>query len=87
MELLIENYKIILCIGIFIVFALIGYIVETLKKDNKEDNQPLETENIDEIKIDEIKSTQSEIKEENEEETNIMIDKSDDLLNDYNNIK
>ncbi len=73
MNVILENYLIIVLVGLFFVFALIGYLIDMLRNSNtqkKEDIpniKPVEIAKIDskeEINI-EIPTIQSENKEQN----------------------
>ena len=73
MNVILENYLIIVLVGLFFVFALIGYLIDMLRSSNtqkKEDIlniKPVEIAKIDskeEINI-EIPTIQSENKEQN----------------------
>ena len=76
-EFIIENYYVILVIGILLIFAIIGYIIDTLKHRNQETN------NIDTYIPEEEIFIQ---KFETEEKDNKVEEKisADDLLADYN---
>ena len=81
MNNIIENYYyIIILIGVFVVFALIGYLVE-LTKRNKVKYEDIKEEIVSSKPIDDI--IEEEIIEEKIEEVNV-ISKDDELLNDYN---
>ncbi len=76
MQFLLENYLLIILIGLFFVFALIGYLIDLLrvrpeKKDvevrKSSDIKPLEMANID-------------INQAN----NNQVNNKDELLNNYN---
>ena len=77
MEWIEKNYLIIILIGLFLVFALIGYLIDNARKinDKKEEEAPIPTK-VNEIEIKKIK-TEPEVKTDN----------SDELLNNYYNEK
>lgn len=47
-ELIINNYKTILGIIVFLIFATIGYVIESIK-NKKDTNEPIEEDNIPEL--------------------------------------
>ena len=49
MKFILENYLVFVLIGFFLIFALIGYIIDTLRKNNNENtnNIPLEVKSLD----------------------------------------
>mgnify|MGYP004468563107 FL=1 len=81
MQIIMDNYLIIIIVGLFFVFALIGYLVDLIK-NQKQDR------NISEIKPIEVPPVElTKIKNEsvNNEISNKEInDNKDDLLEDYN---
>lgn len=70
MEWLEKNYLIIILVGLFLVFALIGYLIDTARKGNEkneEDNEiPVKVNEI------EIKKIESDTKENTEETNNLL---------------
>lgn len=87
MDFLVNNYIIIILVGLFIVFSLIGYLGETIKKNRTiekneimEDIKPIEDTDIPTEK--EIVTISDEINT-NDKQINININNSDDLLEDY----
>lgn len=90
MDFIIENYLIFVIIGAFIIFALIGYIIDTIRKNNNENNSiniptevniigqentPIEQNNVNNNTNPQIESVNI---------TNINQNNADDLLNSYN---
>ncbi len=73
MEFIMENYLIIILVGIFFVFALIGYLIDMARK-------PKNDETIIPKEIEPIKVTKIEQDEENVE------NKEDELLENYDNL-
>ena len=84
MNILTEYYFIIIIIGLFITFSLIGYLVELIKNNKEHQKEVKETNFFELEKLEDIKI---ENKKEETEETikNVNLDKKDDLLEDYNN--
>lgn len=79
LDFIVENYYVILVICILLIFAIIGYIIDTLKhrKYEKENNQ-VDTY----IPEEEVFIQKVEPDEEMEEEQEIT---ADELLAEYNN--
>ena len=78
MEFVTNNYVIIIIVGAFLVFALIGYLIDMLRNTNNTYNSVdnnLVNENISPIEI-------SKIEEPKEEKEEIKED-PDELLNNY----
>ena len=79
MNFILENYLIIVLVGLFFVFALIGYLIDMLRKSN--DVKKEETPNIKPVEITTINDNNIEIpiavdtKEEN--------NNADELLENY----
>jgi hypothetical protein len=71
MEFIEKYYVIIISIGLFIVFSLVGYLIEIIKKNNKEYKANEENENII---ID------------NSINNNLVSDKTNIIIEDKNNI-
>lgn len=75
MQFILENYLLIILIGLFFVFALIGYLIDMLRKGNDEsksnDKEDIKSVNI--AKLDDIK----------EESKDKKADDSDELLKNY----
>lgn len=75
MDFIIDNYIIFVGIGLFIVFALIGYIIDSIRKNSTEKtNEP--PSNINSF---------SEINNNMNVVSNQTNNQGDDLLNSYNN--
>lgn len=80
MQFVIENYLIIILIGLFIVFALIGFLVDMIKNNNNIEKKELPRD-ITPIEVTKI----NEKELETEEKKNEKIDNADELLNNYEN--
>lgn len=79
MNFILENYLIIVLVGLFFVFALIGYLIDMLRKSN--DVKKEETTNIKPVEITTINDNNIEIPiavDTKEENTN-----ADELLENY----
>lgn len=74
MKFILENYMLIIIVGLFFVFALIGYLVDLLR-NNKNNN-------VDEI-VPDIKPIDIKKIEDKENKVNDQ-DNKDDLLTNYN---
>lgn len=74
MKFILENYMLIIIVGLFFVFALIGYLVDLLR-NNKNNN-------VDEI-VPDIKPIDIKKIDDKENKVNDQNDK-DDLLTNYN---
>lgn len=74
MKFILENYMLIVIVGLFFVFALIGYLVDLLR-NNKNNN-------VDEI-VPDIKPIDIKKIEDKENKVNDQ-DNKDDLLTNYN---
>ena len=91
MNFIIENYIIIIFIGLFIVFSLIGYLGETINKNKSFDkNKKEEINEIDQIEdiniiSEKIKQVPKETNNEDINFNKVNINNTDDLLEDYNN--
>lgn len=85
MQTILENYLVIILIGLFLIFALIGYLVDLLKNNKIENENNNIPNNITPIEITKI----DEKKDENVVENNIEnnIDNKDELLENYNEDK
>ena len=76
-----NNYLIIIIVGLFFVFALIGYLIDLLKNnkvDKKEELPNLKPIEVEEEIISAKEITEIPIKKENKE-----VDEADDLLINY----
>ena len=78
MQFVIENYLIIILIGLFIVFALIGFLVDMIKNNNNIEKKEL-PKDITPIEVTKI----NEKALEPEEKKNSKIDNADELLSNY----
>lgn len=78
MNVILENYLIIVLVGLFFVFALIGYLIDMLRKSN--DVKKEDTPNIKPVEITTINSNNIEIPTatDSKEENN-----ADELLENY----
>ena len=84
MDFIIENYMIIILIGLFFVFALIGYLIDMLrnqKEEKKEDTIDIKPVEIKDIEL--PKEGIKEIIESNNLEYNDKNNDADDLLKNY----
>lgn len=78
MQFLMDNYIFIILIGLFLVFSLIGYLIDMLRKPKVEKIViPEELSSMDKQK--------KEIDESQEVEEDIKTDNKDDLLKNYDN--
>ena len=85
MKFLVDNFIIIISIGLFIIFALIGYLVESSKKESKKMKEEILEGNIN---LEEINESNLEINSiiEEKEVIEVKSDKiDDDILNNYDN--
>lgn len=84
MDFIVENYLVIILVGLFFVFALIGYLVDIIRKNNtvKKENIP---EDIKPIEISEIGMPKQEetINETTKTEENKENNDADELLKNY----
>ena len=71
MQAILDNYLIIIIVGLFLVFALIGYLIDMLKNKDISDSNIEVPKNIEPIEVTKI-------------ENNTNNDK-DDLLKNYDN--
>ena len=82
MDFIFENYIIIIFVGLFFIFALIGYLVDMFRNNKKEEiEEPIKvnTVSIEDIKV--LKNKSIENKEDNSE--SIVLDQNDELLKKY----
>ena len=82
MEILSENYVIIIIVGAFLIFALIGYLIDMLRNNTKEEDKY--QYNIKPIEINDIKVDEEETKIE-EEIPDKKENNPDELLENYEN--
>jgi len=84
MQVILENYLVFILIGLFIVFALIGYLIDILRKNNNNNEETIEISKDIPSDIKEIEI--SKIEENNILNTNTEIkNQSDILLENYDN--
>lgn len=73
MQFFLENYLLIILIGLFFVFALIGYLIDMLRvKPEKKDTEVRKSSDIKPLEITNIGTNQ--------------VNNNDELLNNYNQI-
>lgn len=84
MENILQNYMIIIIVGAFLIFSLIGYLVDLVRNNRKE---------LDEVDIPNIKPIEvKKIKEVHQDKESISVNDNemntkDDLLENYNEDK
>ncbi len=90
LDFVVNNYIIILVVGVFLIFALIGFAVDTTKnRKNKESellNQPNDDVNINNLEasgseesIEEEESTPAPVEEVSEEDLNSITNEGPDI--------
>lgn len=80
MNIIREHFFVIIIIGLFITFSLIGYLVELIK------NNKVNQKEVKEVIISDLNEVEDiNDKEESKTEKNLNIDKADELLESYNN--
>lgn len=84
MENILQNYMIIIIVGAFLIFSLIGYLVDLVRNNRKELDE-VDMPNIKPIEVKKIKEVQQD-KETTSVNNNEMSTK-DDLLENYNEDK
>lgn len=86
MEFILENYMLIIIVGLFFVFALIGYLIDMLRKSNNEEKQEIPS-TIKPVDIAEINIGDSNNQENIIQKQDVTIDtkkdNADDLLENY----
>lgn len=81
-DFIVKNYYVILVVCILLIFAIIGYIIDTLKsRKYEENNNPVDTY----IPEEEIFIQKFEEPTENNDNTEEQQENVDELLNEYNN--
>ena len=82
-----NNYLIIILIGAFLVFALIGYLIDMLRGVNEKKHMNVVNEDIPAIEITKLKVDDKKKEKEETEESETAEEKEDpdDLLNNYEN--
>lgn len=84
MDFILENYIIIIFVGLFFVFALIGYLIDMLRKTKEEIKKDISE--IKPVEIKDIELTKEGIKEIIDTNNSDYKDKNndaDDLLKNY----
>ena len=84
MENILQNYMIIIIVGAFLIFSLIGYLVDLVRNNRKELDE-VDMPNIKPIEVKKIKEVHQD-KETTSVNDNEMNTK-DDLLENYNEDK
>ncbi len=84
MENILQNYMIIIIVGAFLIFSLIGYLVD-LVRNNRKDLDEVDMPNIKPIEVKKIE----EVHQNNETTSvnNNEMNTKDDLLENYNEDK
>ena len=84
MQSFIDNYLYILGIGLFLLFALIGYLVETIKNNNgnKENIENIENEITEDI-IDKDIVEEKIVGVQDDVSENVVVEQGDVLLDEY----
>lgn len=87
MDFIVENYLIIILVGLFFVFALIGYLVDMLRNSKEQEKEeipvnikPVELKDLTDNDTDEVIETPKEIEDTTQE---VSVDNEDDLLKNY----
>ena len=84
MDFIKNNYSIFIFVGLFIVFALIGYIIDILRDNNRNtDDSKLRTIIPDEVKSIELDKVIEKEETKSDEETKEELNDEDDLLKNY----
>ena len=73
MQFILENYLLIILVGLFFVFALIGYLIDLLRKGNNDNSNTIDNNIPKDIKQMELEKQSLNIVEE-------PISATDDLL-------
>ena len=82
MDFITENYLVIILIGLFFVFALIGYLIDMLR-NNKVEEKKETIENIKPIEITDITLPKESLKDVIEANEKKELKDADDLLKNY----
>ena len=80
MEFITDNYIIIIIIGLFFMFALVGYLIDMLRNNNNNNNEQNKIEipsEISPVSVANIEQTNEKDKDNNKK------DDSDELLENY----
>lgn len=74
MNFILENYLVIILVGMFFVFALIGYLIDLLRKDREpKQNIPKDVQMIKNEKNEEQQKVVESINLEQQQETNKLL--------------
>lgn len=84
MENILQNYMIIIIVGAFLIFSLIGYLVDLVRNNRKELDE-VDMPNIKPIEVKKIKEVHQE--KETTSVNNNEMNTKDDLLENYNEDK
>lgn len=74
MEFIKDNLLLVLTVAAFIVFAIIGFVVDNAKNKDSKEKDLLKVQNDNEVKPNVEKTTSKETKTNNKEEKNINLD-------------
>lgn len=87
MEFILENYMLIIIVGLFFVFALIGYLIDMLRNNDKETKQEIPSTikpvDIAEININNTTQNQELKKQPETVDNGNEKNNTDDLLENY----
>jgi len=84
MNFILENYLIIILVGFFFVFALIGYLIDMLKNNKEKEKEEIPI-NIKPVELKDLKKEENIIGTPKEiDDTNENVNEEDDLLKNYN---
>ncbi len=84
MENILQNYMIIIIVGAFLIFSLIGYLVDLVRNNRKELDE-VDIPNIKPIEVKKIKEVHQD--KETTSVNNNEMNTKDDLLENYNEDK
>lgn len=84
MENILQNYMIIIIVGAFLIFSLIGYLVDLVRNNRKELDE-VDVPNIKPIEVKMIKEVHQD--KETTSVNNNEMNTKDDLLENYNEDK
>lgn len=82
MEFIIDNYLVIILVGLFFVFALIGYLIDILRK-NKEIEKEEIPATLKPVEIKDLELLKESLKDIVETNAETNINDADDLLKNY----
>ena len=78
MDFILENYLIIILVGLFFVFALIGYLIDLLRKDRvPKEYIPKDVQILQNEKLEEQKRVEETVNIQKEKENNKLLDEYD----------